>query len=638
VPITRNKKTKETVLQDTTNMLPLEKMVAYDTETTGLSVYRGDSMFAYSTCDIQRAIAVKRLSERGASGMLDIFIAKAESHQIAPVMHNSKFDISFTEKQLGRHFAEKIEFHDTQIMSNMLRSDHHSHRLKDLAWELAGIPKDDEAEISAYLANKADENYSHVPPDIMRRYQERDAIRAMTLCAFFLPKIQANPKLYDCYLWERDVVVPTMRMEERGFMINRTRTEKIRADMLADAQAALNDVEAEYGARIDIGNDNVLRRVLYEERGLPILSTTATGKPSVDKKTLDELYQMSHDPLLRLAVRYKARRRGATTLESYLEAADESDTIHPSVNPLGAHATGRESCSNPNLQNVESKFKAANLFPTPARKCFRPRPDYVNFHVDYGQIEFRLLVHYSKDPELLAEVAKPDGDAHLKVAQIFYPPFDMYSDEDKEEFEEFWNEHPVIAAGIDAFPNKKSDEFKQLRNTAKNTNFAVPYGAGQQKCSATLGLPNAIGKKRFAEYQQRFPRLCNMTRDIIPIVKANGGVETTFGRMLRVPSSKAYAGVNFLIQGTAAQMLKRSQVRVHKYLEEATGGEAGIIIPIHDELVIEWPRKRLGEAKHCWRKIREIMIDFPQFDVPFEVEVEVATRDWYNKKEYTFMD
>jgi DNA polymerase-1 len=595
-------------------------------------------MFSFSMCDEKCNISVYRLdnNHRQAMSILRQLFhsARKDGGKNEIVMHNSKFDLSFTEKALGCRLAETICFHDTMIMSHMLRNDHRGHALKDLAWELAGIPKDDEAEVRKYAKNMEDVDYSRVPEHVMKRYQELDAKRAMVLCAFFLPKIKERPKLYDCYQWECDAIIPTLRMEQHGFMIHRQRTTVLRDEMEADAKAAMDEAEKIYGRRINIGNDNVLRQVLYTEKQLPILGRTkTTGAPSVEKEVLDTLFQQTHDPLLRLAVRYKSRRRGSTVLQSYLDAADNEGTIHPNIRTLGA-VTGRESCSNPNLQNVEKEGRLQNPFPTPARKAFRPRPDCVNFHVDYAGIELRLLVHYSKDQELVDEISKPDGDPHYVAAQIFYPPI---QGEERKRFADFCKENPVIAAGIDAFP-KKSKEWIQLRDPAKNTNFAVPYGAGWQKASGTLGLPLALGEQRFIAYRKRFPNLCSMTHNIISTVKSRGGVETAFGRFLYVPKEKAYVGVNFLIQGTAAEILKRSQVRVQRYLEEVLKGQCHLILPIHDELIIEWPRKLLAQAPQHWRELRRLMIDFPQFDVPLDVAVDVTTVDWAHKKQFNFME
>jgi DNA polymerase-1 len=129
-----------------------------------------------------------------------------------------------------------------------------------------------------------------------------------------------------------------------------------------------------------------------------------------------------------------------------------------------------------------------------------------------------------------------------------------------------------------------------------------------------------------------------MTRAVVEEVRATGGVKTTLGRFLRVPRDQAYAGVNYKIQGTAAQILKRAQARVHAWLERETDGEAGLLMPIHDELIIEWPRRRLGQAQAGWREIRSLMIDFPQFNVPLDVEVDVSTESWAKKKSFDFKE
>ncbi len=611
--------------------------IAYDTETTGLHPYGKDVMFSYATCDEHGVTTVVRNEHRRSKASLQDLVNQTSGQgKDWLVMHNSKFDLQFTEKRLEKRVAEFANFHDTQIMSHILRNDHPTHKLKDLAWELAAVPMDDEIEVKKFARNAEDVDYSRVPREVMDRYQNWDVRRrTMPLFLFFFGRIKKNPKLLDCYNWERDAIIPTIRMEERGFMINRQKTEEIRDSLILDAECCLNEIEEVYGRRVNLGNPNVLRQIIYHEKKMPILARTKkTGLPSVEKEILEALFLQTKDPILKLAVRYGSRRRGSTMLQSYLDSSDESGVIHPSIRTLGA-VTGRESCSDPNLQNVEKEGRLQNPFPTPARKCFRPRPGYVNFHVDYRAIELRLLIHYSKDEELVQELTKPDGgDPHYLAAQIFYQPF---TQKEIETYADYCRENPTIVKGIDAY-EVDSKPWKALRDPSKNTNFAVPYGAGWEKAALTLNLPLEIGKYRFSQYQNRFPNLCHLSRSVSEIVQDRKGVEDAFGGFLYVPKEKAYIGVNYLIQGTAAKILKRAQVRVHKYLEESTGGECGLIIPVHDELVIEWPRARLGEARACWKTIRELMIDFPQFDVPFEIEVSVSSVDWSTKKKFSLTD
>lgn len=611
--------------------------IAYDTETTGLKPWNkgGARMFAYSTATEAGALSVVRLD--GKDGLpegaglqrLRAFWDRVERGHFVPVMHNSKFDLAFTEKALGKRLAEGVRFHDTYLLSHVLRNDHPGHGLKALAWDYGGIPYDDEQEVKRYTRGQEDPNYAEVPPAIMKKYQERDADRTMFLFLFMEPKVGAVPKWQEAYEWELRLVPPTMRMEQRGFMVDRQRCRLQAERLRAQVMRTLDEAAEVYGNRIDLGKDGLIRDILYRDRKLPVLKRTDTGLPSVERDVLVQLARgpAKGDRLLDLIVRYKAWQRGDSILLGYLEHADDEGIIHPSINTCQA-ITGRESCSDPNLQNVERAGDLSNPYPIGARKVFRPRPGFVHFHIDYSGIELRLLVHYSRDQILVDELHRPGGDPHLLAARIFYPSFTS------EELAEWGEAVPgYIAAGIDAY-DKESDEFDTLRGLAKGTNFAVPYGAGAKKAAASLMLPAVIGSRRFAIYKAEFPGLVGLSREVSGWVHKDGGVTTQLGRFIRVSKAQAYTGTNYLIQGTAAEILKRSQVRVAKLLQEATGGEVQILLPIHDEIIIEYPRKRLAEARGLFRKVREIMVDFPQFNVPLEVDIKLAANDWAGKAKF----
>jgi DNA polymerase I len=608
--------------------------IAFDTETTGLKPHGTDRrMFAYSTATESGAVQVVRLD--GLDGLgegeglrrLRNFWQLAEMGAIVPVMHNSKFDLAFSEKALGRRLAEGVRFHDTLLLSHVLRSDHPGHGLKDLAWDYGGFPKDDERAVKRYLRGGA-EDYSKVPPSIMQRYQVADADRTMFLLLFMLPRVEAVQKWKEAYEWECKLVPVTLRMEERGFMVDRGRCLRQADRLRAGAMQVLDEVERLYGQRVDL-TDNTIRRIVFHEMKLPVLARTETGLPSVKKEILGELATgpAKGNRLLDLIVKYKSWRRGASVLEGYLEHANEEGIIHPSIHTCRAR-TGRESCSEPNLQNVERAGDLTNPYPIGARKVFRPRPGFVHFHIDYAGIELRLLVHYSRDDVLVEELNRPGGDPHLLAARIFYPQFT------DAEMAAYGRSVPgYLAAGIDAH-EKGSDEYSTLRGLAKGTNFAVPYGAGAKKASLSLMLPAELGSKRFARYKGEFPGLVNLSREVGGWVRKDGGVTTTMGRFLHVSKAEAYVGTNYLIQGTAAEVLKRSQVRVAALLSTATGGEVQILLPIHDEIIIEYPRKRLAEARGLFRQVREIMVDFPMFNVPLEIDLKVATTDWADKRKF----
>ncbi|KKK90039.1 hypothetical protein LCGC14_2727090, partial [marine sediment metagenome] len=344
-----------------------------------------------------------------------------------------------------------------------------------------------------------------------------------------------------------------------------------------------------------------LPRVL-QGMGFTLTKTTRSGKPSTDKAVIDELREKTKHPVFDAILRYRSYGRGVSIIEGYVEASDGDDVVHPQIHPYRAK-TGREACAKPNLQNVSKETTLRSPYPIPARRCFRPKPGMVNFHVDYAGIEARLLVHFSGDEEAL-RIFQSGGDFHAEAALELYG--DKFARVSKARQYKLW---------------------KSLRDAAKNADFAVGYGAAPTKVAVTLGVDPAAGKAGFA-------RFAAMPRHFASLVREHGYVDTIFNRRLRLPRNKPYVGTSYTVQGTAAGILKRAQNRVDRYLRRATSGEAAIILPIHDEIIIEWPRERLGEARACLREIRELMIDFPGLRVPLEIEVDLSVRDWASAKEY----
>jgi len=579
--------------------------ISYDTETTGLSPYKDGEIFAYSTCDSNGEIYVGRTDEksRAPNKARRILRELWDNVKIAKVMHNAKFDLSMTEKYFDRRLAEDHPIHDTMIQSHLLQNDHHNHALKQVAWELAGVPRDDEEAIKPYTTGEF-ENYSTVPNRLMREYQKRDAERTMLLHMFFYPKIKANAGLLDTYETEMELIRTTLRMEGRGVMVHRGNCIKLREKLKVDCEIVLQECEQLLGERINLGNDNRIRALLYHELNMPRLKLTPKGTGvSVAKEVLMELRELKPHPIINMILKYKSWRRGITILNGYLELCGEDGIVHPQLKTCGAKS-GRESCRKPNLQNVAKEEVLLNPYPIAARKAFRPKPGFVNLHFDYKGIQFKLAVWLTGDENLFAMVRK-GIDLHVVGAEILCG---------------------------NRWIKATKDQKKILRSACKNANFAKMFGAGLAKVSATLGF--SVTAAIFRAYNQVFGSLDVSAKKIIRAAKEDGYITTILGRRLRIPSSKAYIATNYMMQGSEADILKRAQNRVHHFLEKATGGEAGLILPVHDEIIIEYPRNRLGDVDEIVTEIKRLMSDFPQVGIPLDVDVEVTTLNWASKKKY----
>lgn len=580
-----------------------KSVIAYDTETTSLYPYHGGEMFAFSTCNQQGETQVFRLDGAKLRQVqnrkkLDALWSDRNRH-IAKSCHNLKFDLTFTQKKLGRDLR-KHQFHCTHKMSHILQSNHPSHSLKALTWELAGYSREDEVNVKRYARHIGD--YSKVPEHVMTKYQHNDAERQMLLQEFFYPKIQADSKLREIYQTEIDLIRVTIPMEARGVRVIPERCRKLISWMEARVDHLHKQIDHFAGRHINPNSDRDLRKLLFVKMGLPVLEKTdKTKEPSTKKTVLLQLQEDHELPVLNAIIEHRSYIKGIAMIRSYHDLSDSDGILHTDINTCAA-ATARQSSSHPNLYNVSKTGVLLNPFPVPARRVFCPRPGFVNLHLDFAGIEMRLIIFVTRDPKML-EIINSGGDVHAAAAVVFY-------------------QSRFTGLSI------KDPMRKTLRDAAKNANFAKPYGASGLKIGKVLGVSPKEGIAASRRYKREFPGTSNLIGMMASQVREHGFVETSFGRKLYVPKNMAHMGGNYRIQGEAAEIFKRAEIRAHNYLEESTGGEARLILSIYDELVIEYPRNRLGDLHGVLRDVRKLMIDFPRYDVPLEVECKISTSSW----------
>jgi len=567
-----------------------KQYIAYDTETTGLRPYDGDRMFCYSTCTTEGLKSARRIDGPKTRRLLNTRKLKNLwlDENTAKIFHNAKFDLTFTERFLGRRM--KGEIHDTLAMSRILQNLAHSHALKHICWVLCGYTREDEVAVKGHGVD-----YSKVPQDEMDEYAANDAERTMLLFLLWWKEIQKDKGAFDAYNTEIALIRPTMAMEKRGVRLNPEATEKMLEQLAQDCKRLEHLLWAYAGGRFDVDSHPQLARILFDNLHLPVLQRTPTGKPSTGKPVLLQL--RGKHKIINTLLKYRSYSKAIPIIRGYLDFAGEDNIIHPNILLTGAD-TGRQACTTPNLMNVSKEQVLLNPYPVAARRLFTPREGYENYHFDYAGEELRLLVHYHKDEEF-RRILLANGDAHYEAAVVFY--------------------------------GKTKAAKKRYRDAAKNANFALGYGAGARKVAQVLGLGEGEMRMRLKDYDARFPRARTMAKRLTAQVRSQGSVTTEFGRKIKVNPNKPYVGVNYLIQGTGADIIKRAQVRIHSYLEKV-GADARLIFPIHDELVIEIP-KVLKDKKGILRGIRDLMEDFPQFSVPLKVECKISQERWSEKEE-----
>lgn len=577
---------------------------ALDFETTALHPYKGGKVFSYSLCDENGNAEVHRVdyqshtkNQQGWDRLNEIMV----DPDIELVAHNAKFELMWCLHTPEIHLPVWKVWHDTMIMSQLLRNLAPSHALDYLAWEFGGYSR----ELDKAVKKQANEfgGYHKVRKSLMDKYQFADAERGMLLWMFFLPKIKkGGKKLWADYKNEMNLISSTQRMEDFGLLVDEQEALKL----LNWLQVEFDNVQIEchkyLGEFVNLNSSVQLTSLLYKAKHYPILKLTKNKQPCTDKDVLLKLRdKYPKDPIFNMIFRWRSYSTGITTINKYLQLRDKNGVVHPNIKTNHAR-TGRESSANPNMQNVAKDAALKNPFTVPARRCFCVRPRHLLYLVDYSGIEMRLIIDRSGEEELI-EILKQGGDPHALAAATFY--------------------------GKRFISLKKSDsEFGLLRSAAKNGQFALAYGAGLGKIADTLMLPVLEARPGFENYSRRFPKVAGFTNTTAAKVKEDGFVETPFGRKLWVPQDKAYIGTNYLIQGTAAGILKRAQVRVDKYLKETWNDEIRMVLPIHDELLISYPRSLLKYRDVVLATVAHIMTTISEIEVPLEVEWKVTNSTW----------
>lgn len=569
-------------------------------------------MFAFSTSTWNGDTGVYRRdgpeSRRAAyRKRLETIWSPDHRKDISKGCHNARFDCGMTMAELPMPLSEmrKHDVHESMALSHLFNNRHRGHKLEDLAWEMAKFPRDLDEKVKKYKSMPG--AMMNCPEWLCDKYQRADAVRE-TLVFRGLSKKVREMGLWDIYEMERQLIWTTMAVEARGMHLDFKQAEKLIEWLRTEADKAQEEFQAIAGKRMPL-NNNTVRRVLFKTLKFPVNKWTETDLPCVDKYVLKDLKALTGHPIFDPIMRYRSYGSGVTTIRNYIGFADSDGMIHPNIHPYRAD-TSRQACTRPNLHNVERVDRLVNPFPIPARRCFGPEPGCVNYHLDYQGIQVRIATHHSGDPEF-TRIFREGKDPHHAAAEEFYG-------------ERYTN----LVFG--------SEEQKLKRGAAKNADFSVIFAGGLETTAKSLGLTRQEFEPGWHRYKNRFRKMAELNKKDSEEVRKTGRVVTTFGRILRVPRGDAYMGTNYHVQGDEAGVLKRAEIRVDNYLEAATGGEVGIILPVHDELIIRCPRDRIADFEgDCLPHIKELMEDFPMFSVPLEIEAEVSIRDWTSKKPVT---
>ena len=573
------------------------KLIAVDTETdsldymsanlVGISFALENGEAAYLPLQLDYLDAPKTLEKSTALAAIKPILENPDIHKIG---QNIKFDESI----FARHGIELqgVEF-DTMLLSYTLNSTGR-HNMDDLAKRYLGHETIAFESISG--KGKGQLTFNQIPLEQATEYAAEDADVTMKLQQVLWLKLQEEPTLVELYkTMELPLLHVLSRMERTGVLID-SDALFIQSNEIATRLTALEEqAYALAGQPFNLASTKQLQEILFDKLGLPVLQKTPKGAPSTNEEVLEEL-AYSHE-LPKILVEHRGLSKLKSTYTDKLPQMVNSQTgrVHTSYHQA-VTATGRLSSSDPNLQNIPIRNEEGRRI----RQAFIAREGYSIVAADYSQIELRIMAHLSGDQGLINAFSQGKDIHRSTAAEIFGVSLDEVTSE-------------------------------QRRN-AKAINFGLIYGMSAFGLSRQLGISRPDAQKYMDLYFQRYPGVQQFMADIREKAKAQGYVETLFGRRLYLPdinSSNAMrrkgaerVAINAPMQGTAADIIKRAMIKLDEVIRHDPDIE--MIMQVHDELVFE---VRSEKVEFFREKIKQHMEAAAELVVPLIVEVGIG-QNW----------
>ena len=358
------------------------------------------------------------------------------------------------------------------------------------------------------------------------------------------------------------------------------------------------------GEEFNINSPKKLSEILFDRLGMrteTIRRTTKTKAQSTAFEVLEELALTHELPKLILEWRSLQKLKG-----TYIDALPTlvhpvTGRVHTCFNQAVA-ATGRLSSSDPNLQNIPIRTDIGREI----RRAFVAEPGHVLISADYSQIELRVLAHLAGE-QTLVDAFRNGEDIHDRTA-------------------------------LKVFGGASGLSPHELRRRAKIINYALLYGKQAFTLAKDIGVSRQEAQAFIDAYFAGFQAVRTFLDEILVQARETGVVKTMFGRRRLVPDVNTRnfqmrgeaerKAVNFPIQGTAADILKRAMIDVHAALGRVAGGRARMILTVHDELLFETPKDAAEETAAA---VRELMENAVTLNVPLEVDVGIG-ENWKEAK------
>lgn len=488
--------------------------------------------------------------------------------------HNLKFDI-LSLKSLG--IIAPPDSRCSMLAAHNVKEDQLSFALDYQARNVLGIPgkmRDDDFENI-----KKAFGWGGIPSYAMADYGAHDAVLHLAVHDYYWPRfMDEEPDNPERWKVELDFL----------YLLNKIETQGIEVDLdLAQQQILMGEfrmTELMDDLGYNPGSRKDLEKLLIEDLGLPIFpgQRSAAGNLSFAKKFMEEYEEIllyspkyQNSPVAGNILEYRGYQKAVSSYwKAYLRLVSPDGRLRPNFMQHGTK-TGRLSCRDPNLQQIPRVTEKP--WNRRVKSGFLARSGYTLWEADYSQLEMRLQAAYSKEPLLI----------------------EVFNDDSRDLFTEMAKE-----LGLE-------------RHEAKTLNYALGYGARPKKVAMMLGRTEMQGERIYNNYFRTYSKLHDLTENATRKAKHQGFIRywTNRRRHFNSPQMEAHKALNSVMQGGAAEIVKRTMIRLDKELDP----ECLMELQVHDSVWFEIPE---GQEKKHLPEIKRIMEDVqPNFGIPFKVDI-----------------
>ena len=478
---------------------------------------------------------------------------------------------------------------DTMLESYVFNSIASRHDMDSLAKNYLGVETIHYEDVAGKGAKQI--TFNQVPVEVAAPYAAEDADITLQLHQALWPKVNADKALRNLFNEIELPLLPILaQMEYHGVLVDAEMLNIQSGELSERMQQIEQEAFAAAEQEFNLSSPKQIQEILFEKQQLPVIKKTPKGQPSTAEEVLQELALDYPLPKLILEHRGMSKLKSTYTDKLPKQIHPKTGRVHTSYHQA-VTATGRLSSSNPNLQNIPIRSPEGRRI----RQAFIAPAGKIIVAADYSQIELRIMAHLSNDAGLLDAFKRGDDIHSATAAEIF-------------------NTMPISVT-------------PEQRRRAKAINFGLIYGMSAFGLAKQLGVGRKDAQEYIDLYFERYPGVLAYMDRMREMARADGYVETLFGRRLYLPEINARnaqrrqyaerAAINAPMQGSAADIIKLAMLKTAAWLK-ANPTDVTMVMQVHDELVFEVAEDQLTAAREG---IRSCMSNAAKLAVPLVVDI-----------------